>query len=104
MCLFPPDCEKFYLLHVGQCVDDCPDGYFASQQQHECVRCHADCASCDGPSFDDCEVCANPKAVRSNGECLPRCRSSTYHDKTTNECRGGPSGPRMAAVAMVPEE
>uniref|UniRef100_H3D124 Proprotein convertase subtilisin/kexin type 5b n=1 Tax=Tetraodon nigroviridis TaxID=99883 RepID=H3D124_TETNG len=80
------ECEKFYFLHTGQCVDDCPVGYFASQQQ-ECVRCHADCASCDGPSSDDCEACANPKAVRSNGECLPQCRSNTYHDKTTNECR-----------------
>uniref|UniRef100_A0A674NA07 Proprotein convertase subtilisin/kexin type 5b n=1 Tax=Takifugu rubripes TaxID=31033 RepID=A0A674NA07_TAKRU len=81
------DCDQFYFLQAGQCVDDCPDGYFASQQQQECVRCHSDCASCDGPGSDDCDVCRNPRAVRYNGECLSQCHSNTYHDETTNECR-----------------
>uniref|UniRef100_A0A671VLW9 Proprotein convertase subtilisin/kexin type 5b n=1 Tax=Sparus aurata TaxID=8175 RepID=A0A671VLW9_SPAAU len=80
-------CDQYYFLHEDKCLDDCPDGYFASEQQRECVRCHADCASCDGPDFDDCHVCSNPKAVRYNGECLPECPSDTYYDKTTNECR-----------------
>ncbi|KAM8760711.1 proprotein convertase subtilisin/kexin type 5-like [Acanthopagrus schlegelii] len=80
-------CDQYYFLHEDECLDDCPDGYFASEQQQECVRCHADCASCDGPDFDDCDVCRNPKAVRYNGECLPKCPSYTYYDKTTNECR-----------------
>ncbi|KAM6945052.1 proprotein convertase subtilisin/kexin type 5-like [Lycodopsis pacificus] len=82
-----PECAQYYLLHEGKCVDDCPDGYYASEQQQECVRCHADCASCDGPSFDDCDVCRNPNAVRYNGECLAKCPNSTYYDATTNECR-----------------
>ncbi|KAK9523367.1 hypothetical protein VZT92_019778 [Zoarces viviparus] len=80
-------CAQYYFLHEGKCVDDCPDGYYASEQEQECVRCHADCASCDGPSFDDCDVCRNPKAVRYNGECLAKCPNSTYYDATTNECR-----------------
>lgn len=81
-----PECAQYYFLHEGQCVGDCPDGYYAEPQ--ECVRCHADCASCDGPSFDDCAVCHNPKAVRYNGECLAKCPNSTYYDATANECRG----------------
>lgn len=87
-----PECDQYYFLHEGKCVDDCPEGYFASEQQQECVRCHADCASCDGPGFDDCDVCHNLKAVRYNGECLPQCPSNTYYDKTTNECRGREGG------------
>lgn len=79
----------FYFLHIGHCVGDCPDGYFASQQQQECVRCHADCASCNGPGSDDCQVCSDPRAVRHNGECLARCPINTYRDKSTNRCRGG---------------
>ncbi|XP_076586661.1 proprotein convertase subtilisin/kexin type 5-like, partial [Chaetodon auriga] len=80
-------CDHYYFLHEDKCVDDCPDGYFASEQQQECVRCHADCASCDGPDIDDCDACRNPKAVRYNGKCLSQCPTSTYYDRTTNECR-----------------
>ncbi|KAM9360686.1 proprotein convertase subtilisin/kexin type 5-like [Symphorus nematophorus] len=80
-------CDQYYFLHDDKCVDDCPDGYFASEKQQECVHCHADCATCDGPDFDDCLECRNRKAVRYNGECLPKCPSNTYYDKTTNECR-----------------
>uniref|UniRef100_A0A8C6Q3I3 Proprotein convertase subtilisin/kexin type 5b n=1 Tax=Nothobranchius furzeri TaxID=105023 RepID=A0A8C6Q3I3_NOTFU len=80
-------CAEYYFLHVDECVDDCPEGYFASDKQQECVRCHADCASCDGPGFDDCDRCSNTRAVRYNGECLAKCPSNTYYDKNTNECR-----------------
>lgn len=69
-------------------MDDCPNGYFARENQHECVRCHADCASCDGPGFDGCTVCSNLKAVRYNGACLVDCPTRTYYDETTTECRG----------------
>ena len=69
-------------------MDDCPDGYFANEQQQECVRCHVECATCVGPGIDDCDACNNRKAVRFNGECLAQCPNNTYYDKTTNECRG----------------
>ncbi|KAM4616792.1 proprotein convertase subtilisin/kexin type 5-like [Polymixia lowei] len=81
------ECAEYFFLHKDKCVDDCPAGYFASEGQQECVSCHADCTSCDGPDSDDCSVCRNPKAVRYNGECLPECPSNTYHDKATSECR-----------------
>uniref|UniRef100_A0A3B3B5X1 Growth factor receptor domain-containing protein n=1 Tax=Oryzias melastigma TaxID=30732 RepID=A0A3B3B5X1_ORYME len=78
-------CAHYFFLHEGECVDDCPAGYFSSE--NECVGCHVDCASCDGPSFDDCSVCRNPKAVLHHGECLPKCPDRFYYDKTTNECK-----------------
>ncbi|KAM4521382.1 proprotein convertase subtilisin/kexin type 5-like [Odontesthes bonariensis] len=81
------ECSEYYFLHEDKCVDDCPTGYFASEKQQECVRCHADCASCDGPDIDDCEVCHNPKAVHYNGECLSECPNNTFYEKNTNECR-----------------
>uniref|UniRef100_A0A3B3UMJ9 Growth factor receptor domain-containing protein n=1 Tax=Poecilia latipinna TaxID=48699 RepID=A0A3B3UMJ9_9TELE len=68
------------------CVDECPKGYFNNEQEQECMQCHADCASCDGPDDKDCNVCRNPKAVRYDGECLARCPSNTYHDENNNEC------------------
>uniref|UniRef100_A0A3Q3MWA6 Proprotein convertase subtilisin/kexin type 5b n=1 Tax=Mastacembelus armatus TaxID=205130 RepID=A0A3Q3MWA6_9TELE len=67
-------CDRGYLLLDRSCGSHCPRGYYATDTEcrrcPECVRCHADCASCDGPGFDDCDVCSNPKAVRYNGECL----------------------------------
>ncbi|KAM9391469.1 uncharacterized protein KZ484_002947 [Pholidichthys leucotaenia] len=81
------NCATYYFLHEDKCVDDCPDGYFASEKQQECVRCHADCASCDGPDYDDCIECLNPAYVRYNGECVSKCPNNTYYNKTTSECR-----------------
>ncbi|XP_063753552.1 proprotein convertase subtilisin/kexin type 5-like [Eleginops maclovinus] len=80
-------CAQYYFLHEDKCVDDCPNGFFASEKSQECISCHADCASCDGPDFDDCDVCSNTKAVRHNGECRVNCPDNTYYDATTNECR-----------------
>ncbi|KAG7490700.1 proprotein convertase subtilisin/kexin type 5 isoform X1 [Solea senegalensis] len=80
-------CAEYYFLQEGKCVDDCPQGYFASEKQQECVHCHSECATCDGPGIDDCLVCSNVKAVRYNGECLAKCLDHTYYDGRTNECR-----------------
>lgn len=81
------NCAHYYFLHNDQCVGDCPDGYFASMSQQECVRCHDDCASCDGPDIDDCTVCQSEKDVRYSGECLSECPSQTYYDETIKECK-----------------
>ncbi|KAG7223418.1 hypothetical protein INR49_015521 [Caranx melampygus] len=79
-------CSDYYFLHKDECVEDCPKGYFADKKQQECVRCHDDCATCDGLGFDDCEVCRNQKAVRHNGECLAECPENMYYVRSTNEC------------------
>uniref|UniRef100_A0A3B4G7S8 Growth factor receptor domain-containing protein n=1 Tax=Pundamilia nyererei TaxID=303518 RepID=A0A3B4G7S8_9CICH len=54
----------------------------------ECVRCHDDCALCDGPDIDDCTLCQSDKNVRYSGECLSECPSQTYYDETSKECKG----------------
>uniref|UniRef100_A0AAV2MQD7 P/Homo B domain-containing protein n=1 Tax=Knipowitschia caucasica TaxID=637954 RepID=A0AAV2MQD7_KNICA len=80
-------CAQFYFLHQDGCVDDCPSGFFVDSQDHECLKCHRECSSCDGPDSDDCIVCSNPSAVRFRGECLGQCPHTTYYDRATNECR-----------------
>uniref|UniRef100_A0A3B3CW80 Growth factor receptor domain-containing protein n=1 Tax=Oryzias melastigma TaxID=30732 RepID=A0A3B3CW80_ORYME len=50
--------------------------YFSSE--NECVGCHVDCASCDGPSFDDCSVF----------DFLTVCCVSTDCDKSCLTCSG----------------
>uniref|UniRef100_A0AAQ6AG67 P/Homo B domain-containing protein n=1 Tax=Amphiprion ocellaris TaxID=80972 RepID=A0AAQ6AG67_AMPOC len=88
-------CEERFLLLDHSCRSYCPEGYYATDTEYECVRCHADCGSCDGPGFDDCIECRNKKAVRYNGECLPKCPKGTYYDETTNECKGREGGNLM---------
>jgi len=89
------------LLHEDGCVDDCPGGYFASEQ--ECVRCYGDCARCDGPDPDDCLACRNPRAVLHNGECLGECPSRTFHDQGSGECLGERKGKGYDPIPNVPD-
>ncbi|KAJ8005984.1 hypothetical protein DPEC_G00123560 [Dallia pectoralis] len=81
------ECDEYYFLYEDSCVDYCPEGFFPSEGQRECVSCHTNCASCDGPDADDCDLCRNPAAVRYNGECLDGCPSDTYLHIATSECR-----------------
>lgn len=66
----------------------CPERFFESKEQMECLRCHPDCAVCTGPSSDDCSACVDPKATLSNGECAGSCPSHHYRDSLTGECAG----------------
>ncbi|XP_030622390.1 proprotein convertase subtilisin/kexin type 5b [Chanos chanos] len=80
-------CEQYFFLHGEHCLDDCPKGFFASEAQWRCEPCHSDCASCDGPDADDCDICKNHRAVRYNGQCLSTCPATTYLQKDKAECR-----------------
>lgn len=81
-------CEEYHVLHEGQCVPDCPESFFEDNELRECLRCHPDCALCDGPNNNDCDVCVDPEATLHNGACLPACPSHTYRDAITGECQG----------------
>ncbi|KAI1900130.1 hypothetical protein AGOR_G00046850 [Albula goreensis] len=104
------ECENYYFLSEGSCLDDCPKRFYADIERKECVACHSDCAECDGPDYDDCDSCSNRKAVRYNGECLPKCPSSTYHDMDSMECRDCDrscltcSGPQASACLSCKED
>nr|XP_029512291.1 proprotein convertase subtilisin/kexin type 5-like [Oncorhynchus nerka] len=80
-------CEEYHFLYEGRCVTDCPERFFQDSEQGVCVRCHLDCAQCDGPDGDDCDSCADPEATLHNGACLPNCPSHTYRDSRTGQCK-----------------
>uniref|UniRef100_A0A8C8D0K2 P/Homo B domain-containing protein n=1 Tax=Oncorhynchus tshawytscha TaxID=74940 RepID=A0A8C8D0K2_ONCTS len=80
-------CEEYHFLYEGRCVTDCPERFFQDSEQGVCVRCHPDCAQCDGPDGDDCDSCADPEATLHNGACLPNCPSHTYRDSRTGQCK-----------------
>jgi hypothetical protein len=41
--------DQLFLLN-GQCVEECPDGYYLYNQQ--CLSCHRICNSCKGKEID----------------------------------------------------
>lgn len=81
-------CEEYHFLHEGLCVPDCPEGFFKSKEQMECLRCHANCALCTGPGSDDCVACVVPEAALIHGECVQSCPAHHYTDSLTGECAG----------------
>lgn len=70
----------------------CPEGFFESREQAECLRCHPDCALCTGPSSGECAACADPDASLYHGECAGSCPSHHYRDALTGECAGRSHG------------
>ncbi|XP_045923579.1 proprotein convertase subtilisin/kexin type 5-like [Micropterus dolomieu] len=80
-------CEEYHFLHEGLCVLDCPEMFFEDKEQRECLRCHPDCALCDGPNNNDCDACMDPEATLHNGACLSACPSHTFRDTITGECK-----------------
>ncbi|KAL6096710.1 pcsk5 [Pungitius sinensis] len=80
-------CEEFHFLHEGLCVPDCPERFFGDEQRRGCLRCHPECALCDGPAANDCDACVDPEAALHDGECLAACPSHAYRDATTGECK-----------------
>ncbi|KAM6976267.1 proprotein convertase subtilisin/kexin type 5 [Tautogolabrus adspersus] len=80
-------CEEYHFLHEGLCVLDCPERFFEDKERGECLRCHSDCALCDGPNNNDCDDCVDPEVTLYNGACLASCPAHTYRDALTAECR-----------------
>lgn len=77
------DCDFFsHYLFNGQCVDTCPNGYFANLYHH-CQLCHATCLKCTGHEMGKCEACIQGYVLHG-GNCLPDCPKGFYKSHTNN--------------------
>ncbi|KAF5318108.1 hypothetical protein D9619_012261 [Psilocybe cf. subviscida] len=99
-------CPPGQLASGGQCVSTCPSNTFTSDGS--CVKCHPDCATCSGPSFNQCSTCNSARPVLTSGRCLPTCTKSQYFDTTSSSCQAcdsscsscsGPGANRCLACA-----
>lgn len=78
-------CASQQLASSGQCVSTCPTGTFSASGA--CLQCHPDCASCSGPSFNQCSTCPSKLPVLTSGRCLPTCSQTEFFDRTTSTCQ-----------------
>ncbi|EAU82768.2 insect antifreeze protein [Coprinopsis cinerea okayama7 len=65
----------------------CPSSTF--EQNGACIPCHPDCASCSGPSYDQCTSCSSTgtRPLLLDGICLPHCRNKNeWFDGDTGRC------------------
>jgi len=78
-------CQAGQLASSGKCVSSCPSNTFSSSGS--CIKCHPDCSSCSGPSFNQCSSCSPSRPVLTNGRCLPTCSKSQYLDSSSPPCQ-----------------
>ena len=84
-----------YLFPVtpsGQCIDNCPPGYYKDDLTNRCLKCFENsadnpysCKTCIGPSSNQCTACLSGTFL-SGGECTIPCPPGSWPDTSTNIC------------------
>ncbi|XP_064106409.1 furin-like protease 2 isoform X1 [Macrobrachium nipponense] len=69
-----------YVLHLGLCVETCPQGYYSVDGT--CMHCGLHCNECDGP--EQCTICDH-HLLLANGSCLTSCPQGFYETQD-NKC------------------
>lgn len=85
---FLKGCVPPFHLHNGQCLQNCPPGFY-SLSTH-CLSCHEHCRECEGPEDDDCIACPETSYALFRGRCFEYCPDGTYFEEESSSCRGIP--------------
>lgn len=90
-------CPTGTLLHLGDCLQQCPDG-FASSDAANCVKCtDLNCKKCFPTNPSLCTQC-NPGWVIKNGVCVDYCPESRVLVKHESQCRSCMDGCRICTI------
>ncbi|XP_065757520.1 proprotein convertase subtilisin/kexin type 6 isoform X3 [Phocoena phocoena] len=79
-------CRRGFYHHqeVNTCVTFCPAGFYADENQKNCLKCHPSCKKCmDEP--EKCTVCKEGFSL-ARGSCIPDCEPGTYFDSELIRC------------------
>ncbi|ESU37346.1 Variant-specific surface protein [Giardia duodenalis] len=72
------NCETCDVSQLGRACSLCQDGTYLSGDQTQCLPCHADCKTCQGPQSTQCLSCIEGKVHSLNGMgasgCKEECR------------------------------
>ncbi|XP_043658322.1 furin-like protease 2 isoform X2 [Drosophila teissieri] len=77
-------CDHHLVMHEHKCYSACPlDTY--ETEDNKCAFCHSTCATCNGPTDQDCITCRSSRYAWQN-KCLISCPDGFYADKKRLEC------------------
>lgn len=75
-------CRAGYILYMGNCVSQCPNGYYPIQGS--CHMCPLNCTTCSSQA-NSCTNCTN-NTYLYNGACVQPCPNATYANNLTFSC------------------
>jgi proprotein convertase subtilisin/kexin type 5 len=64
--------------------DQCVDGYYFDRISNSCLKCHALCMTCYGPTFQNCNSCY---CGSNSFNCNYNCPIGQFMDFEFHECR-----------------
>ncbi|XP_045696264.1 proprotein convertase subtilisin/kexin type 5 isoform X1 [Phyllostomus hastatus] len=99
-CLHEKTCKECIpesFLYEDTCHQSCPPHFYMDTR--ECLPCHEDCLECNGPSGDNCEICAHSSFVFYDGQCLDECPTGTYYEEETKDCKDCPRSCKTCSSA-----
>ena len=73
-------CVFYYKIKLNktiQCVDECPEQFYADEETRECNPCHVQCKGCTGPTDEDCIACKSLKTMPNMYETKTRNTSKS---------------------------
>lgn len=62
------ECLPPYFTYNGNCINNCPSGYYFEPEIQTCANCPFGCSSCYGPNADQCYKC-HSSFTNVNGIC-----------------------------------
>ena len=84
------------ILFEGQCIKECPTGYYEDKKRNECLECNTNCLTCsEGKenSNNHCSSCPNNNylvtAKGMDNNCVEQCPKNTITNNSTWECEDG---------------
>ncbi|XP_035019066.1 proprotein convertase subtilisin/kexin type 6 [Hippoglossus stenolepis] len=60
----------------SSCIDSCPTGYFADENQRQCLKCNITCMKCLSYA-DRCSACSEGYSL-AGMTCIPECTNGTF--------------------------
>lgn len=80
------ECLSPLVLESNVCVRVCSPGFVLNRAKRKCVRCHASCATCMGPTFDQCLSCKDRKDSLQGSVCKRTCAPGMYRNDEMSLC------------------
>lgn len=85
--------DNYFLLtnklrggEASQCLQTCPEKWFASISDGLCVECHETCLTCDGFGSQNCLTCYNGSHANSDNECEVPCDTGLFYNVVSASC------------------